>query len=213
MHLLQHGLASAWWWRGRIYFTKQRQFVVGLADQRTSRQAAAIQQPERRGDAEIAVAPDDEVSEAARKPGVDQVARGDRFSHSPRLPNVDATRKLKVYDPWGALSRRGLHTVGMGSKAAHHLKAWRKFRGLSQEALAERIGKSKATIGHLETGRTEMTHSWLLELAPVLDTTPGYILDHDPKDLDGELLRAAAAVARENRDQVLTILHTFKKAG
>lgn len=100
----------------------------------------------------------------------------------------------------------------MGKKVEHHLKAWRKFRGLSQEALADRIGKSKATIGHLETGRTEMTHTWLLELAPALDTTPGYILDHDPKDLDSELLRAAAEVAQENRAQVLTILQTFKRA-
>lgn len=84
---------------------------------------------------------------------------------------------------------------------------------MSQEELADAIGSSKAVIGHLETGRTGLSHKWLLKLAPVLGTTPGFLLDHDPYDLDTSFLDAALSVAQEDRAQVLTILETFRKTG
>lgn len=95
----------------------------------------------------------------------------------------------------------------------NHLRAWRKFRGLSQEQLAERVGSSKAVIGHLETGRSGLSHKWLLKLAPALGTTPGFLLDHDPNDMDAAFLDAAMQVPSESRGQALQILQTFRRTG
>lgn len=121
--------------------------------------------------------------------------------------------KRKVYSPCGETPVQRLHTVDMAQDTKNHLRAWRKFRQMSQEELAEAIGSSKAVVGHLETGRTGLSHKWLLKLAPALGTTPGFLLDHDPYDLDTSFLDAAMAVAQEDRAQVLTILETFRKTG
>jgi transcriptional regulator with XRE-family HTH domain len=95
----------------------------------------------------------------------------------------------------------------------NHLRAWRKFRRLSQEELAEAIGSSKAVIGHLETGRSGLSHKWLIKLADALQTTPGFLLDHDPNKLDTAFLEAAMAVPASNREQALAILKTFGRTG
>jgi transcriptional regulator with XRE-family HTH domain len=105
-------------------------------------------------------------------------------------------------------------TVRMGKKpsreAANHLRAWREFRRLSQAALAERVGTADNVISTLESGDRRLSDKWLKKLAVALDTTPGYLLDYDPNDIDTELIRAAQEVARGNREQVLQILRTFK---
>lgn len=82
---------------------------------------------------------------------------------------------------------------------------------MSQEQLAERIGTAGNVIGLLESGERGLSHKWLLRLAPELGTTPGFLLDHDPYDLDTSYLDAMMAVPPENRPQVLAIIETFKK--
>lgn len=103
----------------------------------------------------------------------------------------------------------------MGKKpsreAANHLRAWRDYRRMSQAKLAELCDTKDNVISNLESGERQLTEKWLVKLARALETTPGYLLDHDPNDLDTELIRAAQDAARGgNRDQVLTILKTFK---
>lgn len=94
--------------------------------------------------------------------------------------------------------------------AKNHLKAWRKFRHFTQEELAEKVGTTKAVISNLEVGERGLSDKWLRRLAPVLGTTPGFLLDHDPEDLDTAFLEAAMAVPPERRQQALEILKTFK---
>ena len=98
-------------------------------------------------------------------------------------------------------------------KAANHLRAWREFRGLTQEQLAEEVDTAGNVIGLLETGERGLSHKWLLKLAPALGTTPGFLLDHDPNNLDTAYLDAALSVPKENRGQVLDIMKTFKRTG
>lgn len=94
--------------------------------------------------------------------------------------------------------------------AANHLRAWREFRKLTQEELADKVGTTGNVISLLESGDRGLSHKWLLKLAPVLETTPGFLLDHDPNDLDSAFLEAAMAVPKESREQVLQILKTFR---
>jgi transcriptional regulator with XRE-family HTH domain len=62
----------------------------------------------------------------------------------------------------------------------HHLRAYRKLAGLSQEALADRIEKCTSTIWRYENGVSGMPQAVLQRIAKVLNTTPGAILDTHP---------------------------------
>lgn len=96
------------------------------------------------------------------------------------------------------------------AKDQNHLKAWRKFRLLTQEELADKVGTTKAVISNLETGSRGLSDKWLRKLAPALGTTPGFLLDYDPNDLDTAYLDAALSVPKERRAQAMHILETFK---
>ena len=96
---------------------------------------------------------------------------------------------------------------------ANHLRAWREKRRLSQEALAQKIGTAGNVISLLESGERALSDKWLRRLAPALGTTPGFLLDHNPDDIDAAFMDAAMAVPKEQREQVLRILETFKPTG
>lgn len=98
-------------------------------------------------------------------------------------------------------------------KPANHLRAWREKRGLSQEALAQIVGTAGNVISLLESGDRALSDKWLRRLAPALGTTAGFLLDHDPGDIDAAFLDAAMAVPKEQRPQVLRILEAFKPTG
>lgn len=103
------------------------------------------------------------------------------------------------------------HSVAM-SKPTHHLRAWREFRKLTQEQLAERVGTTKGVISHLETEKRDLSLKWLLKLAPALNTKPGFLIDHDPSELDSDILEIWADVPEANRSQVRAIIKTFRRA-
>ncbi len=65
----------------------------------------------------------------------------------------------------------------------HFLRAWRKYRGLTQEQLADRIGMSGSNISLLESGKQNYTQKILEELALALGTTPASLLTDHPLDL------------------------------
>lgn len=95
----------------------------------------------------------------------------------------------------------------------NNLKAWRKFRHLTQEELAEKAGTTKAVVSNLETGVRPLSAKWLERFAPILHTTAGYILDHDPNDLPTAVLDVWADIPEESRAQALRVLESFKRTG
>jgi len=94
--------------------------------------------------------------------------------------------------------------------AANHLRAWREFNRMTQAQLADSANTSASVISQLESGERGLSGKWLRILAPLLKTTPGFLLDHDPNDLDTQFLEAAMAVPPERREQALRILQTFR---
>jgi transcriptional regulator with XRE-family HTH domain len=124
-----------------------------------------------------------------------------RASPNPHIAVV-VTRQCGAQD--ARMARRPV------KQSANHLRAWREYRRMTQEELASRIGTAGNVIGLLESGERGLSHKWLLKLAPALQTTPGFLLDHDPNDLDTAFLQAAMDVPAEHRTQALAILKTFR---
>lgn len=69
-----------------------------------------------------------------------------------------------------------------------HVRSWRLYRGLTLAQLAERVGTNANMIGYLEGGDRGLSAKWLRKLAQALDTTPGLLLDQDPRTLDVDIV-------------------------
>jgi transcriptional regulator with XRE-family HTH domain len=78
----------------------------------------------------------------------------------------------------------------------NYLRAWRLFRPgkdgkpMTQEELASRVKPptNANMIQYLETGERGLSAKWLRRLADALGTTPGMILEHDPNELDSDVV-------------------------
>jgi transcriptional regulator with XRE-family HTH domain len=95
----------------------------------------------------------------------------------------------------------------------NYLRAWRTFRKMTQEALAEKVGTNANMIQYLETGERGLSAKWLRRLAPALDTTPGMLLDHDPHDLDSDVIDIWVHAAERERRQISDVAKALLKTG
>jgi transcriptional regulator with XRE-family HTH domain len=95
----------------------------------------------------------------------------------------------------------------------NYLRAWRIFRGLTQEQLADLVDTNANMIQYLETGERGLSAKWLRRLAPALDTTPGMILDHDPDELDADILDIWTHADRRTKRQISEIAKTILRTG
>lgn len=66
-----------------------------------------------------------------------------------------------------------------------HFRAWRKFRRLTQEALASEIGVQPSSISQLENGKQGFTGETLIAMAKALRCQPAELLLCDPTDKEG----------------------------
>jgi transcriptional regulator with XRE-family HTH domain len=104
-----------------------------------------------------------------------------------------------------------LHIVEVDKNAGpNHLAAWREFRKLTQEELAEKVGTTASQISMLETGDRGLSAKWLRRLAPALKTTPGHLLDHDPNTIDNDVFDIWMEIDRRDRETALRVLRSFK---
>jgi transcriptional regulator with XRE-family HTH domain len=97
----------------------------------------------------------------------------------------------------------------MESPPLHYLKEWRKFRCLTQAHLADVVGTSKSVICDLERGNLQLSPKWLRRLAPVLGTQPGKILDHNPDDMDMDILEIWSLI--DDKAQAIKVMKSFIK--
>lgn len=82
-----------------------------------------------------------------------------------------------------------------------YFRAWRKYRGLTQEQLAELVGLATSSVSQIETGAQGFTNSTLIAFADALKCDPGDLLSRDPKIEDAiyelnKILRLASATDR-----------------
>lgn len=99
-----------------------------------------------------------------------------------------------------------------GEHPGHYIRQWRKYRGYTQERLAEMIGASHGAISQLETGRIAYTQAMLEALADALGTEPGTLLYVDPTQTNAmwSLWERAQPALRQ---QLTTIAEALLKEG
>jgi transcriptional regulator with XRE-family HTH domain len=90
----------------------------------------------------------------------------------------------------------------------HFIREWRKYRGLTQERLAERIGLTGGAISQLETGQTHYTQSTLEALAEALNCEPGDLLSRDPA-LEGQIVDLLRLIRQKDQAMVTTVLRAL----
>lgn len=84
-----------------------------------------------------------------------------------------------------------------------HFRAWRKFRGMTQEALASEVGVQPSSISQLETGKQGFTGETLIALARALECHPGELLLCDPTDKDSFWPLFTRANALKGRERIV----------
>lgn len=107
----------------------------------------------------------------------------------------------------------GWHNANMESEERNYLSAWRTFRGLTQEELADAVGTTKSVVSLLENEQRPLSSKWLRKFAAVLETQPGYILDLDPNEIDTELMQTWSKIDANDRKQAVRVLQSFVKTG
>lgn len=95
----------------------------------------------------------------------------------------------------------------------NYLRAWREFRRMTQEQLAEKVGTNANMISYLESGERGLSAKWLRRLAPALETSPGMLLDHDPEALDTDIIDIWAHIPDPDRSAVRKMLEGLKRTG
>ncbi|MEL6825695.1 MAG: helix-turn-helix transcriptional regulator [Pseudomonadota bacterium] len=91
----------------------------------------------------------------------------------------------------------------------NNLRAWREFRNLTQEELAELVGTTAAVISLLENGQRGLSATWLQRFAPHLQVSPGFLLDHAPGDLTTDMLEIWASVPEADQGKVIATLKQY----
>lgn len=66
----------------------------------------------------------------------------------------------------------------------HHIKEWRKFRGMTQEELASRIDTSKAVVSRIESGQQRYNQQIIEAMAAALQCSPGDLIVKNPLQPD-----------------------------
>jgi transcriptional regulator with XRE-family HTH domain len=96
------------------------------------------------------------------------------------------------------------------SKSVNHLRAWREYRQMTQDELAEKIGTAGNVISLLESGGRRLSDKWLYKLAPALRTRPGFLLEFDPYSADLTVLETITDIPKNRQAEALRLLQVFK---
>jgi transcriptional regulator with XRE-family HTH domain len=103
----------------------------------------------------------------------------------------------------------------MTNDGPNHLKAWRLFRRMTQQELADAVEPptTKQVIQAIESGARGLSDKWLRRLAPALGTTPGILIDFAPDKVDTEIMDIWRDIPTEERDRARRALEIFRKTG
>lgn len=88
----------------------------------------------------------------------------------------------------------------------NHLAAWLEYRGINQTELAKAVDTTPHQISYLVNSERALSAKWLRRLAPHLRTTPGHLLDHDPRDLPNDVREMWLDSSPEQQRQIIQMM-------
>lgn len=71
-----------------------------------------------------------------------------------------------------------------GPRRPHYIAEWRRWRGLTQEQLAEQLGTTAASLSRIEAGKVPYGQDFLEACADALGCGLGDLLERDPESAD-----------------------------
>jgi len=89
-----------------------------------------------------------------------------------------------------------------------YLREWRRFRGFTQDKLADAIQVSKGYLSDLEQGKKRYNQDMLERLAEVLGCSPACLLSRDP-EATADLFDTWSRIPETSRDQAMRVLRAF----
>ncbi|WP_335308086.1 helix-turn-helix domain-containing protein [Sphingomonas phyllosphaerae] len=89
----------------------------------------------------------------------------------------------------------------------NHLRAWMRFRGVNGAQLATALGGNvtPGMVSDLVNSKRQLSAKWLRRLAPILHTTPGHLLDHDPTDLPTDIAEVWFAADPDQKKKIIEL--------
>lgn len=98
----------------------------------------------------------------------------------------------------------------------HYIREWITFSGKTLQAIGEELDPpaSAGTVHSYGSGKRRPSQKRLADLARVLGTTPGKLLDEPPPGVDNEerkVVRLWGTIPKSRRPHALAILETFAK--
>lgn len=87
----------------------------------------------------------------------------------------------------------------------NHLRAWMRFSNVKGAELATRLGGAvtPGMVSDLANSKRALSAKWLRRIAPILGTTPGMLLDHDPYEIDRDIMETWLKASPTQRKQLV----------
>ena len=97
----------------------------------------------------------------------------------------------------------------------HRIREWRKYRGLTQEQLAERIGIARSYLTKIERGSRRYDQPFLEAAAEALRTEPARLINVDPTASEGlwSLWETLTVPERVQAEAVIRAIAATRAAG
>lgn len=102
-------------------------------------------------------------------------------------------------------------TIQPGPRSRHYIREWRKFRGLTQEQLADRLEVATSTISQLENYKQGYSQAILEALAGALMCEPWQLLKSDPTK-EGEVIDLFDGLDDDDKRRAAQIISALKSA-
>lgn len=137
---------------------------------------------------------------------------------SPNFAYCKDWRKPELCSMREDLSFAALQNANMADDkngGPNHLRAWREHMKMTQEELASALTPptTGSVISLLEEGERGLSLKWLRRLAPALKTTPGFLADFDPTQVDTRTLEMISQLDPGQIVQVEKFIKTFLRTG
>lgn len=132
-----------------------------------------------------------------------------------QIANVIATHHFRKSGE--DLSKALSHTANMADTeekngGPNHLGAWMRYRNITGAQLAKEVDTTPGVISDLVNSNRQLGAKWLRRLAAPLRTTAGMLLDHDPYDLDADLIEIWVTASVDQRKTLSDVAKAVVKS-